>query len=145
MSGVLDIDLLDPEYAMPGELERSAQAGRPQRVEAWPERAQRRIEALEARMAALEGALGFDRPPRRLDLFAPPIVPLGATEPQEAPAVRISQLPNGRTCCANVTLRYSRPLSEIEAIERARAGKTVFVRAQDAQAVLAALQEEERA
>lgn len=46
------VDLMDSEYAMPGELEAYVPAQR--RVEAWPERAQRRIEALEGRVLHLE-------------------------------------------------------------------------------------------
>lgn len=46
------VDLMDSEYAIPGELEAHVPAQR--RVEAWPERAQRRIEALEGRIRHLE-------------------------------------------------------------------------------------------
>jgi hypothetical protein len=46
------IDLMDDEYAIPGELQAYVPAQR--RVEAWPERAQRRIDALESRIRHLE-------------------------------------------------------------------------------------------
>jgi len=47
------VDLMDAEYAMPGELDRVHYGGG-LRVEAWPERAQRQIEALEGRVRHLE-------------------------------------------------------------------------------------------
>ncbi len=46
------VDLMDEEYAMPGELEGYVAEHR--RVEAWPERAQRRVDALERRVRHLE-------------------------------------------------------------------------------------------
>lgn len=46
------VDLLDEEYAMPGELQ--AYRAEHRRIEAWPERAQRRIDALERRVRHLE-------------------------------------------------------------------------------------------
>lgn len=46
------IDILDPEYAMPGELERWPE--RTPRVEPWPETAKRQIAALEGRVRHLE-------------------------------------------------------------------------------------------
>jgi hypothetical protein len=46
------VDLMDSEYAIPGELEAYVPAQR--RVEAWPDRAQRRIDALESRIRHLE-------------------------------------------------------------------------------------------
>lgn len=46
------IDMMDDEYAIPGELQAYVPAQR--RVEAWPERAQRRVEALESRVRHLE-------------------------------------------------------------------------------------------
>lgn len=46
------VDLMDSEYAIPGELE--AYVAERRRVEAWPERAQRRIEAMESRIRHLE-------------------------------------------------------------------------------------------
>jgi len=47
------IDILDPEYAMPGELERWPE--RTPRVEPWPETAKRQIASLEDRVRYLEG------------------------------------------------------------------------------------------
>lgn len=46
------IDINDPEYAMPGELEAWTPAHR--RIEAWPDRAKRQIERLEQRVLQLE-------------------------------------------------------------------------------------------
>lgn len=46
------VDLMDGEYAVPGELQGYVPEHR--RVEAWPERAQRRMEALERRVRHLE-------------------------------------------------------------------------------------------
>lgn len=46
------VDLMDEEYAMPGEL--LAFVAEHRRVEAWPERAQRRIDGLEKRVRHLE-------------------------------------------------------------------------------------------
>ena len=46
------IDILDPEYAMPGELERWPE--RTPCVEPWPETAKRQIAGLEARLRHLE-------------------------------------------------------------------------------------------
>lgn len=45
-----ELNITDPEYAIPGELDR-----RP--VEAWPERTERRINQLEDRIRHLEAIL----------------------------------------------------------------------------------------
>lgn len=49
---VVEMDLMDSEYAIPGELQ--AYVAEHRRVEAWPEKAQRRIESLERRVRHLE-------------------------------------------------------------------------------------------
>jgi hypothetical protein len=46
------VDLMDGEYAIPGELQ--AYVAEHRRVEAWPEKAQRRIDSLERRVRHLE-------------------------------------------------------------------------------------------
>jgi hypothetical protein len=46
------IDLMDAEYAMPGELEVLTPPHR--RIEAWPDKAKRQIESLERRVRHLE-------------------------------------------------------------------------------------------
>lgn len=46
------IDLMGPEYAMPGELDVAAGAHR--RIEPWPETAKRQLAQLEQRVAHLE-------------------------------------------------------------------------------------------
>jgi len=46
------VDLMDGEYTVPGELQ--AYVPEHRRVEAWPERAQRRVDALERRVRHLE-------------------------------------------------------------------------------------------
>jgi len=46
------VDLMDGEYAIPGELQ--AYVAEHRRVEAWPEKAQRRLDSLEARVRHLE-------------------------------------------------------------------------------------------
>lgn len=46
------VDLMDDEYARPGELQ--AYTPEHRRVEAWPERVQRRVDALERRVRHLE-------------------------------------------------------------------------------------------
>lgn len=55
----LRFDIGDPEYAMPGELEAYKAPAR--RVEAWPDKAERRIAALERRLFALETEVGHLR------------------------------------------------------------------------------------
>lgn len=52
MLDAAQIDIGDPEYAMPGELEAWTPAHR--RIEAWPDRAKRQIERLEQRVLHLE-------------------------------------------------------------------------------------------
>lgn len=47
-----EIDLSDSEYTVPGELDNYVPECR--RVEAWPEKAERRIDTLERRLFALE-------------------------------------------------------------------------------------------
>lgn len=54
-------------------------------------------------------------------------------------ASRIGRRPDGSLFCQDVILSYSKPVAVPAAIERARAGKTVFVRREDAPAVLDAL------
>lgn len=49
------IDFDDAEYTMPGEL--AGYVPEPRRVEAWPERTERRLAALEGRVWRLEGCL----------------------------------------------------------------------------------------
>lgn len=46
------VDLMDDEYTVPGELQ--AYRSEHRRIEAWPEQAQRRIDALERRVRHLE-------------------------------------------------------------------------------------------
>lgn len=46
------VDLMDGEYTIPGEL--LAYVAEHRRVEAWPEKAQRRVESLERRVRHLE-------------------------------------------------------------------------------------------
>lgn len=58
-------------------------------------------------------------------------------------ASRIGRRPKGDVFCIDVLLRYSRPEALTVAIEKARAGRMVFVRREDAAAVLAALSNEE--
>lgn len=48
----MTIDIMDGEYAMPGELE--AWTPEHRRVEAWPDKAKRQIEQLEQRVLHLE-------------------------------------------------------------------------------------------
>lgn len=49
------IDILDPEYAMPGEIERqTSNVMRHGACEPWPETAKRQIAALEGRVRHLE-------------------------------------------------------------------------------------------
>lgn len=54
-----DLNIGDPEYAMPGELE--AYKPEHRRVEAWPDKTQRTIEALQRRLFALETEVGHLR------------------------------------------------------------------------------------
>ena len=50
------IDILDPEYAMPGELDRQVFGGlRGTACEPWPETAKRQIAELQDRVRYLEG------------------------------------------------------------------------------------------
>lgn len=49
---VVEMDLTDDEYAIPGAL--NAYVAEHRRVEAWPEKAQRRIDGLEKRVQHLE-------------------------------------------------------------------------------------------
>ena len=49
---VVEIDLMDEEYAIPGEL--AAYAPQHRRIEAHPERTDRRIDALERRVRQVE-------------------------------------------------------------------------------------------
>lgn len=57
------------------------------------------------------------------------------------PATRIGRRPKGAVFAVDVFLQYSKPLRLDKAIEKARAGKMVFVRREDAAAVLAALEQ----
>jgi len=54
-------------------------------------------------------------------------------------AARVCREKGGRLYAVDCTLHYSRPLTVEAAVERARAGKTVFVRREDAAQVLAAM------
>lgn len=54
-------------------------------------------------------------------------------------AARIGRRPNGEVFCAEILLQYSKPDRLDAAIEKALAGKTAFVRRENAPAVLAAL------
>jgi hypothetical protein len=55
------------------------------------------------------------------------------------PAARIGRLPKGDIYCIEVFLMYTRPQEVNAAIERALSGRTVFVRREDAPAVVEAL------
>lgn len=57
-------------------------------------------------------------------------------------AARIGRRPNGEVFCADIFMQYSKPTPVAAAIEKALAGKTVFVRREDAATVLAALHEQ---
>jgi len=57
-------------------------------------------------------------------------------------AARIGRRPNGEVFAAEVFMQYGKPSALDAAIEKALAGKTVFVRREDAPAVLAALRSE---
>ena len=54
-------------------------------------------------------------------------------------AAGIGRRPDGKVFCVAVVLQYSKPLALASEIEVAQAGRTVFVRREDAPAVLAAL------
>lgn len=54
-------------------------------------------------------------------------------------ASRIGRRPDGSLFCVDVFLQYSKPMTLPVAVERAKAGKTVFVLRSDAPAVLDAL------
>ena len=55
------------------------------------------------------------------------------------PATRIGLRPKGEAYCVDVFLMYNKPESLDKAIANAVSGRTVFVRREDAGAVLAAL------
>lgn len=55
------------------------------------------------------------------------------------PAARIGRRPKGDVYCIDVFLMYTRPQRVDVAIDRALQGGTVFVRREDAQAVVEAL------
>jgi hypothetical protein len=55
------------------------------------------------------------------------------------PAARIGRRPKGDIYCIDVLLMYTRPQAVDAAIERALSGRTVFVRRDDAPAVVEAL------
>lgn len=55
------------------------------------------------------------------------------------PAARIGRRPKGEIYCIDVFLMYTRPQAVEAAIERAMSGRTVFVRREDAPAVVEAL------
>lgn len=57
------------------------------------------------------------------------------------PAARIGRRPSNELFCVDVLLRYSRPTSLDAAIEKVRQGSMVFVRREDAPAVLAAVRD----
>jgi len=59
------------------------------------------------------------------------------------PAMRIGRRPGNVVFCEPVMLRYSRPEAPAAAAEKAIGGRTVFVRREDADAVLAAIAEAE--
>lgn len=56
-------------------------------------------------------------------------------------AARIGRRPDGTLFCVEVFMQYGKPAALADAIERAKAGKTVFVERADASAVLDALKE----
>ena len=56
-------------------------------------------------------------------------------------AARITRLKGGKLYALHVLMQYGTPLPADQAIERARAGKTVFVRREDVHRVLDALGE----
>ena len=60
-------------------------------------------------------------------------------------AARIGRRPNGEVFVAEVFMQYGKPSTLDAAIEKALAGKTVFVERADAPAVLAALAKGKRA
>ena len=67
------IDMLDAEYTMPGELLVSAdQSQQAKVVEAWPEKTDRRVDALERRVRHLEAVvhrlINGDAPHQRLEV-----------------------------------------------------------------------------
>jgi hypothetical protein len=55
------------------------------------------------------------------------------------PAARISRLKGGKIYATHVLMRYGEPVDQATAIEKARAGKTVFVSRSDVHQVLDAL------
>lgn len=55
------------------------------------------------------------------------------------PAARIGRRPKGDVYCIDVFLMYTKPQRVDEAVERALAGRTVFVRREDAAQVVEAL------
>ena len=56
-------------------------------------------------------------------------------------AARIGRRPDGKVFCVEVFMQYGKPAPLAAAIERAKAGKTTFVRREDASAVLDALRD----
>lgn len=52
------------------------------------------------------------------------------------PAVRISRLRGGKIYALHVSMYYGEPMNDECAIERVQAGKTAFVRREDAHRVL---------
>lgn len=55
------------------------------------------------------------------------------------PAARISRLKGGKIYATHVLMRYGKPVDQATALEKARAGKTVFVLREDVHQVLDAL------
>ena len=63
------------------------------------------------------------------------------TAPAEVPAVRIHQDGKGQWTARRVVLQYNHPIGRTIACDLVRRGRTVFVREEDADAVLAAARE----
>lgn len=59
------------------------------------------------------------------------------------PATRIGLRPKGEVYAVDVYLQYSKPEPLDKAISKAKSGRTVFVRREDAGAVIAALAQKE--
>jgi hypothetical protein len=69
-----------------------------------------------------------------------PAAPANVREPPEhlTPATRIAQGRNGRWYALEVLMQYGRPVPLALAVKRVQNGRTVFVRREDAGAVLVA-------
>jgi len=62
-----------------------------------------------------------------------------AEEALGTPAARIQRDKAGQVMAVHCLLRYSQPVSQVEAVELVQAGKIAFVRREDAHQVLDAL------